>query len=100
MSFSLLEVFIVGTSANRFSAISRPIKSITVQAKRGNSNAITFGPSSSLALAFGYELCKPTADQPLPAKDIVSTGGNCMDLQDWYAIGTPGNGLNIIIEEM
>lgn len=104
MAFKSLEIVFAQTGVpQRFSADSLPVTTFTVQVKRANSNSSQIAPvnqgEAAMATGKAFELAKPTADQQLPEKEITSKGGNCIDLQNWFAMGTATEGLNVIYEE-
>jgi hypothetical protein len=98
MGFKLLDVVLSGTGLQKFTETSITARNVFVQAKRANTHAIEFGPGTFVS-GKGIELCKPTADQPLPSKDIPSSGGNCIELSEFSALGTTNEGLNVLYEE-
>ena len=98
MGFKLLEVVLSGSDLQKFTDTSITTRSAFVQAKRTNTHAIEFGPGSFVS-GEGVELCKPTDNQPLPSKEILSSGGNCIELGEFSALGESGEGLNILYEE-
>ena len=99
MSFSRIEVILAGSENQRFIETSRTVKSFTIQPKRSNSHSIVVAPADNLTADSGFEFAAPASDEQIPDKTFKALGGNCLDLYEWFAIGTAGEGLNLIIEE-
>lgn len=97
--FTLLEkVFSATATPERISATSQTCTSVKFQVKRSNSNAVQIAPGS-FATGKGFELVKPTSDAQLSEEEFSSPGREGINLYEWYAMGTSGEGINIIIEE-
>jgi len=97
MSLISIEKVLVGATAEPISATSIKCAQVYIQAKRGNAGVLDVG-SSAVTAGKGMELIKPVvtvAQIPLP---IRATGGNALDLNHIYIIGTPNDGVNVLYE--
>lgn len=97
MSLISIEKVLVGATAEPISATSIKCAQVYIQAKRANAGVLDVG-SSAVTAGKGMELIKPVvnvAQIPLP---IRATGGNALDLNHIYIIGTPTDGVNVLYE--
>lgn len=98
MSLISIEKVLVGATAEPISATNIKCAQVYIQAKRANAGVLDVG-SSSVTAGKGMELIKPVANVaqlPLPIR--AATGGNALDLNHIYIIGTPTDGVNVLYE--
>jgi hypothetical protein len=99
MSFILIEKVLASANAEAITTLYPKVAQAWIQAKSGNANLIEVGPSSTMASGKGHALEPVVTDPSLRPLHLKATGeNNGINLNSWYAIGTAGQGLNIIIE--